>query len=165
MPTGIYAVVKSFVYSGALYFMFMDVDTSSAGMDFNTTSAVLIFNARISLQCESVTILNDTILESNETFFVQMESTDSSVNITLGSASVTILDDDSEYKINFKSEMSCISILPSYFLSAVVTVQLQQPRYSISEQDGTVMVCAVLSGETERILQVILSTQTNIAVG
>ena len=96
MPTGIYAVVKSFVYSGAQYFMFMDVDTSAAGMDFNTTSAVLIFNASISHQCESVTILNDTILENNETFFVQLESTDPSVNISLGSALVTILDDDCE---------------------------------------------------------------------
>ena len=165
MPTGIYAVVKSFVYSGAQYFMFMDVDTSAAGMDFNTTSAVLIFNASISHQCESLTILNDTILENNETFFVQMESIDPAVNITLDSASVTILDDDSEYEINFTSDMSFISILPSYFLSAVVTVRLQQPQTSIGEQDGAVMVCAVLCGETERILQVILSTQTNIAVG
>ena len=113
----------------------------------------------------SLTILNDTILENNETFFVQIESIDPAVNITFGSAPVTILDDDSEYEINFTSDMSFISILPSYFLSAVVTVQLQQPRYSISEQDGAVMVCAVLNGETERILQVILSTQTNIAVG
>ena len=96
MPTGIYAVVKSFVYSGAQYFMFMDVDTSAAGMDFNTTSAVLIFNASISHQCESVTILNDTILENNETFFVQLETIDPAVNISLGSVPVTILDDDCE---------------------------------------------------------------------
>jgi len=68
MPTGIYAVVKSFVYSGAQYFMFMNVDTSAAGMDFNTTSAVLIFNASISHQCESVTILNDMTSCKNERF-------------------------------------------------------------------------------------------------
>ena len=97
MPTGIYAVVKSFVYSDAQYFVFMHVDISAADMDFNTISAVLIFNASISLQCESVTILNDIILENNETFFVQLESTDPAVNITLGSAPVTIFDDDCEY--------------------------------------------------------------------
>ena len=116
MPTGIYAVVKSFVYSGAQYFMFMNVDTSAAGMDFNTTSAVLIFNASISHQCESVTILNDTISENNETFFVQLESIDPAVNITLGSAPVTILDDDCEcekYVIVYCLLVSNLSILYS----------------------------------------------------
>jgi len=97
MHTGIYAVMKSLVYSDAQYLMFVHVDISAAGMDFNTTSAVLIFNASISRQCESVTILNDIILENNETFFVQLESTDPAVNITLGSAPVTIFDDDCEY--------------------------------------------------------------------
>jgi len=116
MPTGIYAVVKSFVYSGAQYFMFMDVDTSAAGMDFNTTSAVLSFNASISHQCESVTILNDTILENNETFFVQLETINPAVNITLGSAPVTILDDDCEcenYMIVYCLLFSNLSILYS----------------------------------------------------
>ena len=75
----------------------MHVHISAAGMDFNTTSTVLIFNASISRQCESVTILNDIIIENNETFFVQLESIDPAVNITLGSAPVTIFDDDCEY--------------------------------------------------------------------
>ena len=47
----------------------------------------------------------------------------------------------------------------------MITVQLQETQYNVGEQDGAVMVCAILNGETERILQVILSTQTNIAIG
>ena len=50
-------------------------------------------------------------------------------------------------------------------LPIAITVQLQETQYSISEQDGAVMVCAVLNGETERILQVTLSTQSSTAVG
>jgi len=98
-------------------FLFSVVDTQyfifayAANMDFSTTSAVLTFNASTSLRCEQVTITDDTILENSEMFFIQLESTDPAVNITLGSAPVTILDNDSEYEIKVTSEMSCTSIL------------------------------------------------------
>jgi len=52
-----------------------------------------------------------------------------------------------------------------YFASAVINVGLQDTEHSINEQSGVVTVCAVLDGETERDLQVTLSTQSNTAVG
>ena len=51
------------------------------------------------------------------------------------------------------------------FLSAVVTVRLENTSYSTSEEFGTVTVCAVLEGSTERHLQVTLSTMSNTAAG
>jgi len=88
---------------------------SAANMDFSTTSAVLTFSVSTSTQCEQVTIIDDIILENSEIFFMQLESTDPAVEITLGSAPVTILDNDSEYGITMMSVYSCISILLSAF--------------------------------------------------
>ena len=56
-------------------------------------------------------------------------------------------------------------MLNNLFLSAVVTVRLENTSYSTSEEFGTVTVCAVLEGSTERDLQVILSTLSNTATG
>ena len=51
------------------------------------------------------------------------------------------------------------------FLSTVVTVRLENTSYSTGEEFGTVTVCAVLEGSTERDLQVTLSTLSNTAAG
>ena len=66
-------------------------------MDFMTTSGVLTFNTSTPIQCDQVTIINDTILENDETFFVLLESTEAVVIIGSSLGNVTILDDDREY--------------------------------------------------------------------
>ena len=66
-------------------------------MDFINTSVVLTFIASTLLQCSLVVITNDDIVENNETFFVQLGSSDDAVNISVSSATVTITDDDCEY--------------------------------------------------------------------
>lgn len=50
-------------------------------------------------------------------------------------------------------------------LSAVVTIELLEAQYNVGEQDGAVIVCATLRGETEGMLQVTLSTLSNTAIG
>ena len=75
----------------------MHVDISAADVDFITTSAVLTFNASTPLQCDQVIIIDDGILENNEIFIVQLESSDDAVNVSLNSAPVTIIDDDCEF--------------------------------------------------------------------
>jgi len=137
--------------------------TSVADVDFITTSAVLTFNASTPLQCDQVIIVNDGILENNETFFVQLKSTDDVVNVSLNSAPVTIIDDDCEFGLfNMCADWVCLRLC---FPSTVINVGLQDTEHSINEQSGIVTVCAVLDGETERDLQVTLSTQSNTAVG
>ena len=51
------------------------------------------------------------------------------------------------------------------FLSTVVTVRLENTSYRTSEEFGTITLCAVLEGSTERDLQVTLSTLSNTAAG
>ena len=48
-------------------------------------------------QCVSITIINDVILESDEFFLVEINSTDINVIVTESIASVLILDDDGNY--------------------------------------------------------------------
>ena len=145
------------------YLVYIHFVTSVADVDFITTSAVLTFNASTSLQCDQVIIINDGILENNETFFVQLESSDDAVNVSLNSAPVAIIDDDGEFGLfNMSADWVCLRL---YFASTVINVGLQDTQHTINEQSGVVTVCAVLDGETERDLQVTLSTQSNTAVG
>jgi len=45
-------------------------------------------------RCASISISNDTILEDDELFSVQLDTTDQAVTLSPGSANVTIVDDD-----------------------------------------------------------------------
>lgn len=45
--------------------------------------------------CREITIINDKMLEDNETFTVQLSSNNPNVNVTLPQSTVTIIDDDS----------------------------------------------------------------------
>ena len=57
---------------------------------------------------------------------------------------------------------ACV-MLSILFLSTVVTVRLENTSYRTSEVIGTVTVCAVLEGSTERDLQVTLSSLSNLS--
>ena len=56
----------------------------------------------------------------------------------------------------------CIIIL---YISPVVAVQLKQVSYTVSEGNGTVTVCSVVSNVTEQDVQVVISTQPDSAEG
>ena len=47
----------------------------------------------------------------------------------------------------------------------VVAVQLKQFSYTVSEGNGTVTVCSVVSNVTEQDVQVVISTQPDSAEG
>ena len=55
-------------------------------------SQPVTFNSAPSQMCVSITILSDFIIEPNELFTVMLESTDPAVQLTLPTASITILD-------------------------------------------------------------------------
>ena len=50
-------------------------------------------------------------------------------------------------------------------MSPVVAVQLKQMLYTVSEGNGTVTVCSVVSNVTEQDVQVVISTQPDSAEG
>ena len=55
-------------------------------------SQPVTFNSAPSQMCISITIFSDFIIEPNELFTVMLESTDPAVQLTLPTASITILD-------------------------------------------------------------------------
>ena len=64
-------------------------------MDFSSTEVILTFEPGEIVQCGSIVIANDSILENPETFSVTLNTTDPDVIITIpDSASITIRNDD-----------------------------------------------------------------------
>ena len=51
------------------------------------------------------------------------------------------------------------------YTSSVVAVQLKQMSYTVSEGNGTVTVCSVVSNITEQDVRVVISTQPDSAEG
>ena len=68
----------------------------TAAIDYTTVTAQLTFQATVTLQCSSISIVDDTILENDEVFSVQLSTLDQDVNLTPSTATVTIEDNDSE---------------------------------------------------------------------
>lgn len=94
-------------------------------------------------QCTPITILNDDIVETNETFSVllQVSSTLNFVDAIINSANVTIIDDDT-VRIGWK------------------------PAFYNTTESGTVTVCAeIIEGEIARPVSVFYSTVVGTAQG
>ena len=76
-----------------------------AGNDYNdTVVTTVIFPSSVNEIFYPVPIVNDNNIESNESFTVKLSTTESNVNIGNGTATVTIVDEDSElliYKIKY----------------------------------------------------------------
>ena len=76
-----------------------NINYVAASNDFATSVEPLTFQSGSMLECVSISITNDTILENSEEFSVQLTTTDSAVNLnaTSNSATVTITDNDREF--------------------------------------------------------------------
>jgi len=60
----------------------------------------LTFQLAANQQCVMISIVSDDVLENMEAFSVQLSTTDQSVELlTASTAIVSILDDDSEYRM------------------------------------------------------------------
>ena len=113
------------------------------------------------MQCSSIPIVDDTILENDEVFSVQLSTLDPDVNLTPSTATVTIEDDDSEL-YNLSHYFTFCNFV---FFYTDVTVGLQQSAYEIIEELSPLEVCTVLSEVTERTVVVTLSTVPRTAQG
>ena len=104
-------------------------------MDYIEISTSLEFEPLGSqLQCVDVVILNDVICDSEavKSFRVLLDTTDTSINIASDSARVDILDDDTVY------------------------VRLGDTAITVVENETMTEVCAILTGEYEGSVQVVL---------
>ena len=67
-------------------------------MDYTAITAVSLLFQSGTIECSSIAITDDIILEGTETFSVLLTSTDTDVVITVASAPVSIQDNDSKPK-------------------------------------------------------------------
>ena len=75
------------------------MNTSTEGLDFSLDSHNILFPAGVTRVAFNVTIIEDNILELNETFSISIDPLTLSKKVTIGSSShttVTIIDNDSE---------------------------------------------------------------------
>lgn len=105
-----------------------------------------VFTPSTERVCVEVLLEDDDILEDVETFYLEIATTVPNVTITLGSATVSVVDDDS------------------------VDVSLVTSEHSVMEEDeegqgGEVEVCVRLTGVLEKAVRVELSTESDTARG
>ena len=62
--------------------------------DFSSTTMVLTFPPNISKQCANVAIIDDDVIENNETLEVTLSTTDLAVIVEPHNTVITIIDDD-----------------------------------------------------------------------
>ena len=85
--------------------------------------------------CTTISILDDNVVERNETFSVQLSTSNTAVDITQNSATVTVIDND------------------------MVTIGWSPLSYEVDESDASATVCAeIVQGEIARPIIVFYST-------
>ena len=77
----------------------MPLSQCTDGLDFTLVQMSLIFVQDTIIQCVEILIMDDIILENDESFSVLLGTTDGAVNILQDQAVVTITDDDSMYDL------------------------------------------------------------------
>ncbi len=89
--------------------------------------------------CINVTIIDDLLLENNESFTLLVTSPDSAVSVKLNMTTVTILDDDS------------------------VTLAMHPMEFTITERSQQVQITVVLRGSLEREVSLMLESDDGTA--
>ena len=125
-----------------------------------------MFSPHTTIQCASVDIQDDSILENGETFLVALESNDTDIIVTeISSATVVILDNDSEFEIVLHFDhISTQKFAISY---PGVNVDLQQDTYTTVEYEGLVSICVIfgINNEIDRTVEVLLTAEPITASG
>lgn len=114
----------------------IDDDNPIAESDFAPVmSATLTLIGTDGEDCSTISILDDSVVERNETFSVLLSTSNAALDITQNSAIVTIIDDDA------------------------VTIGWNTLSYEVDENDALVTVCTeIIQGEIDRPLIVFYST-------
>ncbi|WP_455209182.1 Calx-beta domain-containing protein [Kaarinaea lacus] len=101
--------------------------TASAGSDYSATSGMLTFPDGVTTQTITVPIVDDATFEGNETVLVSLSSVTGGVNLgTPATATITILENDP--------------------VPPAGSLQFSGASYSVSENNGTVVVTVTRAG-------------------
>ena len=106
-------------------------------------------------QCLPPSVTTDVILEMNETFSLVLTSSDDVVTLEpFPNTTVIIVDNGSTY--------SCLNLILCtqlvYFPFTAVIVGFELTNYTVLESVTTANVCVVLTGEIERMVDVMIFT-------
>lgn len=103
---------------------------------------VNVSNAASRMECVSIAIANDSILENTESFEVALSSADRVVRFTQQTSTVYIIDDDG------------------------VRVGLGDRAITVPEEEGhAIPICVEVVGQFQRNIEVTLETQSGSAQG
>lgn len=84
------------------------VSSNKAGEDYESvTGLTLIFNSTVTTLAVSVSIVNDDIVEGNQSFFGNLSNPEGPVTLNLAQATVTIEDDDTIRKCLRRNDEVC----------------------------------------------------------
>ncbi len=114
-----------------------------SGLDYTARAGVLTFNAGETSKTVSIPILNDTLVEPDESFtFTLSNPTGGASLVTPASATITIKSDDAGGQVKFSA-----------------------PTYSVSESAGNVSITVVRTGGTASAVTVGYATANGTATG
>jgi len=122
--------------------------------------------------------MNDSVLEEEQTFSVVLSTADLDITLQSNPAVVTIVDNDGIFANGCCVWFYCLHALMSiwlcysyilyyifFFFFSAITVSLQQPMYIVDESIGAVSICAILIGQTEKVVTLTLSPIESTALG
>ena len=134
---------------------------TAAPNDYSAQQNLLTFTSGVNVSCTTVVpIIDDAVLEDNQTFSVVLSTADPDALLDPASATVAIVDNDGE--IALASYINA-DIENHYSLHPVITVGLQQSSYIVSEGDQELIICTILSGRIEREVVFSVSTEDGSA--
>lgn len=154
-----------------LFTQFKAISHSTANHDYNVTSVTLTFQPGLlpvgQNHCANISIFDDDVLEDTESFFVVLGSVNEDVKSDPGrdNASVFITDDDGEGWASVASHLAFICKDIVMLSLVVVTVGWKQQMYEVIEDEGLQNVCIILTGETDRAVQIRIETIEGTAAG
>ena len=131
-------------------------------VDYNGTRITVDVPAGVLTQLFTIDIIDNDVVECDEVFSVTIESV-TTCGVTTGdviSSNVTIMDDDGEW-----SYCRFIIFLCKMFPPTEAVLSLNQTEYSVSEDDGQLLVGVTLSRVTSQDVTVLVTITDGTTTG
>ena len=133
--------------------------TATAGSDYVVASGSLLFENKQTSKTFNVTLLDDTLIEGNETMSITLSSPTNGAGLTGPStATITILDNETS-----ASSTSALGTFSSSSVPAMGAFRFVAPMYSMYEKGGSVTVTVERFGGSQGAVAVNYATSNGSA--
>ena len=143
-------------------FCFFSVDNDFIGQDLILTYAANDLPSQ--RECANITILEDEMVESDEMFLVQIDSSDSSVMLDRSTAPVTIVDNDGTFlcPANIIENGSILHILILYFIVVIIAPPVSSNSTIDFGEGENIMFQLELMSPIERNIPFMVQTGSSV---